>query len=380
MAVDKAEVARIIQAAVIAARSNNYEEALRRIENALTLEPQNNFARSFKRRITAELEVSKIKNSADPDHIVNKVSEILNRTEELIQAKQYRLALEEVSKVYEIDPSNFYAGSYADRIKQLIAQEGQQVTDSPAEPRPQASAAQVIEYEPTEGPHMSHLLMYTELLKEFCFDGVLNEDELKELKKIREVFGISEAEHQELERHVLMDSYIEALRIAWRDGEVSKNEDHVLELMRQKYGISIEDHMSAEAKILWAKSHPSPRATVLVVDDEPTMLKPLVLQLQKHGYDVMAAESVEKALEMVEKKPPSLIVSDLMFPDGMSGLQLYDRVRQSQKLKDVPFLLMSGINDEYIVRAGMRMGVDNFIAKPFKLEDLLAVIEGRLKT
>jgi CheY-like chemotaxis protein len=183
-----------------------------------------------------------------------------------------------------------------------------------------------------------------------------------------------------LERLVQIDAYVDALQTALRDGEVSQNEKEVLELMRQKYSISLQEHLSAEAKMLWAKSHPKTKGTVLIVDDEETILKALVLQLKKHGFNVLAAESVEKALDIIGHTPPAVILSDLLFPGGMSGLQFYDEVRKTPGLKSVPFLLMSGINDEFVVRAGMRMGVDNFIAKPFKLESLLAIIEGKLKS
>lgn len=63
----------------------------------------------------------------------------------------------------------------------------------------------------------------------------------------------------------------------------------------------------------------------------------------------------------------------------MTGLEFYQKVRENPRLKSIPFLLMSGISDEFVVRAGMRLGVDNFIQKPFDLELLLATIEGKLK-
>ena len=67
-------------------------------------------------------------------------------------------------------------------------------------------------------------------------------------------------------------------------------------------------------------------------------------------------------------------------PGEMTGLEFYQYVRKNEAFKDIPFLLMSGISDEFIIRAGMRMGVDNFLAKPFSLEFLLATVEGKLRT
>ncbi|MBI3004580.1 MAG: response regulator [Ignavibacteriales bacterium] len=377
---EKERIAKYIQAAVIASHGRAYDEALRQIDEALSLDPQHAYARSFKRRILSELEISKIKEgTASPERTIEKTSELLSRAEQFIQSKHYQLALQEVLKVREIDPQNFYAGSYLERINELIAQEGNAPHTPQPEPPQQTTAADIIEFEPTTGPHESHLMMYTELLKEFWFDGALKEEEIAELKKVREIFHISAEEHGQLERLVQIDAYVEALRIALSDGELSTNEEKVLEIMRQKYGISMQEHMSAEAKLLWAKTHAKTKGSILVVEDEASLLKPLALQLRKHGYDVLTAESVESALDILKQNTPAIILSDLMFPGGLTGLQFYELVRKTPQLRQVPFLLMSGIKDEFIVRAGMRMGVDNFIAKPFKLEDLLAVIEGKLR-
>jgi phosphoserine phosphatase RsbU/P len=143
----------------------------------------------------------------------------------------------------------------------------------------------------------------------------------------------------------------------------------------------MEEHMSAEAKILWAKSTPNAKSTILLADDEETLLLSLAANLRRHGYDVTTAASVDKALEILQKAIPSIIVSDLLFGEGQdTGIEFYQRVREDERLKNTPFLLMSGISDEFVVRAGMRMGVDNFIQKPFDLELLLATIEGKLKS
>lgn len=222
--------------------------------------------------------------------------------------------------------------------------------------------------------------MYRELLKEMWFDGKLTKDEAEELEKVRETFGISMQQHEELHKEVKVDAYIEALRIAWRDGVVSKNEKKVLELMREKYAITLEEHVSAEAKILWAKGAPNVKGTILIVDDEWGFLRWVAGSLRKHGYEVATAENVEDALRMLDDEIPALILADVMFPEpGLNGFEFYERVRENERWKNIPFLLMSGISDEFVVRAGMRMGVNDFLTKPFNFELLLATIEGRIK-
>ena len=184
----------------------------------------------------------------------------------------------------------------------------------------------------------------------------------------------------EIEKQVHVDAYVEALTIAWRDGILSQNEKEVLGVMRQRFNITLEEHLSAEAKILWARNNEKGKAQILIVDDEKTTLLSLTAKLKKHGYDVLASDSVEQALEMLALSTPAIILSDLMFgPGRLGGLEFYQKVRENKRLEETPFLLMSGFSDEYVVRAGMRMGVDSFFQKPFSLELLLATIDGKLE-
>ncbi len=303
--------------------------------------------------------------------------------DQLIAAKKYKIAQQQVEKVFAIDPQNYYAKAYGERIGRLLDGDSKRTTGQPVSPKPVAPVARSVtptmeEWKPGE---RASVAMYRELLKEMWFDGKVTEEEKLELKKLRDLFKISDEEYRELEKQIQIDAYVEALRIAWKDGAISQNENDVLELMREKFNISMDEHMSAEAKILWAKSTPETKSTILLVDDEETLLLSLAAKLRHHGYDVATAQSVEEALEALQRSVPSIIVSDVLFGEGQpTGIEFYHQIRGNEKLKNVPFLLMSGISDEFVVRAGMRMGVDNFIQKPFDLELLLATIEGKLKS
>ncbi len=386
----KEQLAQHLRAADYLVKDGKLDHALHEIEKALKLDPKNLFARSFYERVRFQLEraqkdaqqSAKSKELSDEQRL-QQISLLLKAADQMIQAKNYKLALQQVAKVYQIDPRNYYAQAYSERIDQLMEHEKKSIP-MPAAPQaavqapaPSAPASEQL----FQKGERASLTMYRELLREMWFDGKITEEESAELKKVREIFKISQEEHAELEKQVQIDAYIEALRIAWRDGAISQNESEVLQVMREKYNISMEEHMSAEAKILWAKNTPQTKAAVLIVDDEKTFLLSLAANLKKHGYDVVTAETVEQALEMLDRSTPSLILSDLLLGEGrLTGIEFYQRVRENRKLNNVPFLLMSGISDEFVVRAGMRMGVDDFIQKPFNLELLLATIEGKLKS
>jgi CheY-like chemotaxis protein len=389
-------VARHLRAADILVKEGNIVEAVKQIERAIDLDPKNYYARSFLERARAQMERARQKKELKQpeakdtkaileDQRIAQISLLLRTADQLIAAKKYKLAQQQVEKVFAINPQNYYAKGYDERITRLLEAEAKKLPGQPAPekppapvPRPAAPEPALDEWKPGE---RASVAMYRELLKEMWFDGKVTEVEVRELKKVRDLFKITDAEHKELEKQIQIDAYVEALRIAWRDGALSQNENDVLQIMREKFNITMEEHMSAEAKILWAKNTPDAKSTILLADDEETLLLSLAAKLRNHGYDVRTAESVEKALEMLERSIPSIIVSDLLFGEGQeTGIEFYQRVRKDPRLNNVPFLLMSGISDEFVVRAGMRLGVDNFIQKPFDLELLLATIEGKLKT
>jgi CheY-like chemotaxis protein len=382
----KERIARYLRVADYMVKEGKLEEAVIQIEKALQLDPKNYYARSFLERLRSQMEKiqqRRVENgeakSINEEQKLEQISLLLRAADQFIAAKNYKLALQQVAKVYAIDPQNYYAQAYSDRIDQLIAQEKKTITLPPSMKAPTPPAPALSRFEWKAGERAS-VAMYRELLKEVWFDGKVNDDEAKELKKVRDIFKITDADHKELEKQVHIDAYVEALRIAWRDGVISQNENDVLQMMRHKFNISMEEHMSAEAKILWAKNTPHAKAAVMIVDDERSFLLSLAAKLRKHGYDVLTAESAELALELLQRSLPAIIVADLLYGEGkMTGLEFYQKVRENPRLKSTPFLLMSGISDEFVVRAGMRLGVDNFIQKPFDLELLLATIEGKLK-
>ena len=385
----KERIAKHLRTADEFIRNGQYGEAMLEVEAVLRIDPKNYYARSFQERIRyfQKKQSQQMESQTEKmDRKVEIVSQLLKTADKYIELKEYKRALDQVAKVFAIDPHNYFAQSYSDRIEMMIQQEHVEFIDArnrplpqrpPAPPPPQRHKPKLALAPENE---KASIAMYRELLREMWFDGKLTAEESEELGKVRDTFGISLDEHGQLEKEVKVDAYVEALRIAWRDNEVSKNEKEVLEMMRKKYGITLEEHLSAEAKILWAKGTPSARGTILIVDDDRTLLLSVDATLKKHGYDVSSAESVEDALKILESRSPALILSDVMFPEpGMTGLEFYKRVREDPKLSGIPFLLMSGISDEFVVRAGMRLGVDNFITKPFNFELLLATIDGRIK-
>ncbi|MFI0396099.1 response regulator [Paracoccus jiaweipingae] len=120
---------------------------------------------------------------------------------------------------------------------------------------------------------------------------------------------------------------------------------------------------------------------VMVVDDMSTSRGLLVQSLENMGISqVRSAGHASEALGELGQRPAHLVISDLNMPD-IDGLQFLERIRTDPKLKGMGFILITGRADADIVTRGKRLGMNNFIKKPFTPADLKACIEavtGRL--
>jgi DNA-binding response OmpR family regulator len=114
---------------------------------------------------------------------------------------------------------------------------------------------------------------------------------------------------------------------------------------------------------------------VLVVDDDPIILKTLSLNLQADGYDVMTAASGGEALRALEQRLPDLALVDLMLPD-MHGFDVCRRIKQ---YFDLPVVLLTAVGTEESVVKGLEEYAEDYIIKPFSYRQLLARIGRVLK-
>ena len=114
---------------------------------------------------------------------------------------------------------------------------------------------------------------------------------------------------------------------------------------------------------------------VLVVDDEPQIVRGLKGILRSEGYEVQTAESVAEALDAVAVRPPDALVLDLVLPDG-SGVDVCTEVRSWSGL---PIVVLSAVGDEREKVRALDAGADDYITKPFGSEELLARLRAVLR-
>ena len=116
-------------------------------------------------------------------------------------------------------------------------------------------------------------------------------------------------------------------------------------------------------------------ARILVVDDEPQIRRSLQVSLEKKGYVVMTASSGEEALEAMVQRPPDVVIVDLILP-MIDGIELTRRIRERSP---GPIIVLSAIGDERKKVEALERGADDYVTKPFGMEELSARVRSALR-
>ena len=120
------------------------------------------------------------------------------------------------------------------------------------------------------------------------------------------------------------------------------------------------------------------RTRILVVDDEPDILALVQYNLSRAQYDVVGVASGEEALAQVRTTPPSLVVLDLMLP-GVDGLEVCKALKRDTRTAAIPIVILTARGDEADIVAGLELGADDYLTKPFSPRVLLARIRAVLR-
>lgn len=120
------------------------------------------------------------------------------------------------------------------------------------------------------------------------------------------------------------------------------------------------------------------RERILVVDDEEDILELLQYNLARDGYAVTCVATGERALESVRKHRPDLVVLDLMLP-GIDGLEICRQLKGDAATRDLPIVMLTARGEEADIVAGLELGADDYVTKPFSPRVLSARIKAVLR-
>ena len=115
--------------------------------------------------------------------------------------------------------------------------------------------------------------------------------------------------------------------------------------------------------------------TVLVVDDEPKILEVVASYMESRGFHALAAETGREALDLLGRENVALVILDLMLPD-ISGEEVCRKIRNTSR---VPVIMLTAKSDEASLLAGLGIGADDYVTKPFSLKALAARVEAVLR-
>jgi two-component system phosphate regulon response regulator PhoB len=127
----------------------------------------------------------------------------------------------------------------------------------------------------------------------------------------------------------------------------------------------------------WKESAMS-KATILVVDDEEDIRELVALNLDREGYTVLTCETGEQALALARAKEPDLVLLDLMLP-GIDGLEVCKRLKADPSRQHVPVVMLTAKGEESDIVAGLELGADDYVTKPFSGKVLVARVRRLLR-
>ena len=116
---------------------------------------------------------------------------------------------------------------------------------------------------------------------------------------------------------------------------------------------------------------------VLLVDDEPSILRATSTGLKNRGFNVHAVDGADAAIRDIRALKPSIVVSDLVMP-GTNGFELFQEIKKDGQFKSLPFVFLTGVDDYYAKKFGKDLGGAAYITKPVDLDELEQIIKEKI--
>jgi len=116
---------------------------------------------------------------------------------------------------------------------------------------------------------------------------------------------------------------------------------------------------------------------VLLVDDEPSILRATSTGLKNRGFNVHTVDGADAAMREIRNLRPSIVVSDLVMP-GTNGFELFQEIKKDGQFKSLPFVFLTGVDDYYAKKFGKDLGGAAYITKPVDLDELEQIIKEKI--
>jgi CheY-like chemotaxis protein len=352
------------------------------------------------------------------DDVKKVASEILKRVDQLIKKGELDLAQMEIHRVKDVDPRNVYAFALEERISILkteierlketkqnnkqtqsyavkrnvesdhdasILSKPKQSTTIPAPfstPRPDSITIARKYEEPQRESVLDRsieLESYKETLAEAWADGALTANEKRELSELRTLLEITEAEHEGIEKNVKRECYRNAIIQQLSNNPITSLGKKSLTDLQHAFQISEEEHLQIQTQLM-DHIQKKQRNKILVIDDDTRLLELLTASLEDNGFDVTGLSTSDEAYALLRKFVPDLILCDINLETStMGGFTFYEKIQELKHVQSIPFVFLTGLTDEALVRTGKELGVDDYLMKPISGQTLVSTIRGKIK-
>lgn len=139
-----------------------------------------------------------------------------------------------------------------------------------------------------------------------------------------------------------------------------------------------EHVISTPPKIITNNEKQKKQSKILIVDDEPESLHVLERILSQKDYETITAESGKNVLNLLKQNQPDLILLDIMMPD-MDGFQVCQEIKNNEQTSSIPVLFITALADSTSIIKGFEVGANDFIKKPFHINEVLARVNAQLE-
>ncbi len=224
------------------------------------------------------------------------------------------------------------------------------------------------------------IALYRDKMREKYTNGEPTVEGAKSLMRLKELLELTFDEHFSIESDVRLELYIAYVQKGILSGEITLKNKKKLNDIKKQFHITNEQESQVKSYIKSSFKRSNSNGSILVVDDDEILLQILEDTLRSNGFDVTTAVDIDTAFEKLKTNAFDLILCDIMFPQGdLDGFKFFSSVQEIPYLRKTPFIFMSALQDGLIMRSGFQLGVDDYITKPFDLDILVAVIQGKIK-
>jgi CheY-like chemotaxis protein len=350
-------------------REGRYLAADELLQKVFAIQPHNEVAHSYQDRIQFLIKQlsqrvgiakdihSEIRKYSDliRERRSHRVSTLLVNAQKLLEDGFFKKANDNATRVLSLDPENIYAKALLARLTELQQKAGG------------ASLNTENEYK------------FCSILRESWHHGQPSEAQEQILAKMQKQLGIADGRRIGLERDIKNILYKDELRAIWMTGGLSAFTPSLVDSLREKFAVSHMDHSFIESSLIKELRKNRIKGTVLVADGDENALLEITHELRSNFYAIISAESADEALMSLKTVRPNIILSEVNFPAGRAGFDLFEFIRSSAATWQIPFMFMTRELDRMTLQIGKRLGVDEFFTKPLDYELLIATIDGKLR-